>query len=391
MARGNLKVILIHNIISPHVVPQFQKLAQRPGLELKVYFLSETEENRRWRIKPAYGFAYQVLPKITLTLRHQDLFSYHINPTVILHLLRDAPDVVVSAGWDSLAAQSSFLFCKVRHLPFVLWSGSTINEPSWRRDVSLPLVKFIVRHSDAYIAYGTRAKEYLIHLGAPAERIFISINTVDTEYFQSNSMMSEVEKAALTERLGIQTTKTILYVGQLIERKGVTHLLRAYALLKREYSDVSLLIVGYGYQEGELKDICEREQIEDVVFLGHIDVSEVPRFYGLADLFVLPSSEEVWGLVINEALACGLPVITTNKVGASVDLVKEGKNGYIVEAGNVVQLYQSMKRVITDTALAKAMGVVSRQLSEKFTIDSTVDGLISAIRYAANTRRRDRQ
>ncbi|GAH15034.1 unnamed protein product, partial [marine sediment metagenome] len=164
-------------------------------------------------------------------------------------------------------------------------------EKNWRRTVSLPLVKVMVRCSDAYIAIGTRAREYFTYLGAKPEKIFIAHSTVDVEYFRNKSNMLKEKRDKLKEKMGIKTEKVIMYSGQLIERKGLFYLLQAYKELRKNYEEVSLLIVGYGPQENRLKGICKEENIQNVFFTGFIEYNNLPRYYVISDLFVLPSFE----------------------------------------------------------------------------------------------------
>ena len=220
------RIALLHNIISPHVVPLFRLLAAQPDVRLKVYFLAETDLNRRWATELESSFDYAILPHWALRLGRQDLHTFFINPTVIGALQRDGFDAVISAGWDSFAALASFALCKATRRPFILWCGSTINEPSWRRTVTLPLVKGVVRGSAAWIAYGTRAREYLAHLGADPDRVAMAYNTVDVEWFSAQADALRPRRNEVRRELGMQTGPVVLYVGQLIVRKGALDLAR---------------------------------------------------------------------------------------------------------------------------------------------------------------------
>ena len=375
-----VRVAMLHNIISPHVVPLFAALAAQPGIDLRVYFYSETDANRRWKVSPEGKFPYTILPQWSIRLRGKDLFTYFINPTIIPALRRDGFDVLISAGWDSFTAQVSFLWCALVGKPYIVWSGSTVNEPSWRRTLSLPLVKLIVRGASGYIAYGTRAREYLVTLGARPERIAISFNTVDVDFFaRARNAVTAEQCTALRAALGITTPRLVLFVGQLIERKGPRTLIDAFARIKPALPDVGLLLVGYGMEEDALRAYVRERGIADVTFAGAVDVLDLPRYYALADCFVLPSAEEVWGLVLNEAMACGLPVITTDRVGASVDLVREGENGFVVPANDPAALAAQLAAVLASPERARAMGAASRARIERFRVGESVKGLVQAI------------
>ena len=375
------KVALITNIPSPYRIPLFEKIAEHPSVDLCVYFTAVSEKNREWSVELSDKFNYKVLPGFTLKYRGKDLFSYHINLSIIQELIRNDYDVVIAGGYSSFATQISFFLCKVRNIPFILWSGSTVNEPSPLRKLSAPLVKLVVRHCDAFVAYGTRAKEYLVSLGASPEKVFIAYNTVDTDFLKWQRLKHKNKKEELKDKLEIKNKMIVLYVGQLIERKNVKTLIMAYSKLKNEL-DVALLIVGDGTQKNELKNSCIKNKISDVFFVRFKQKEELPQYYAIADLFVLPSTQEVWGLVINEAMCCGLPVISTKAAGCTEDMIMPGENGFIIDAIDVEQLYSAMKEILLDDELARRMGERSLEIIESgFRLDKMINGFVSAIEY----------
>jgi len=376
------RVILVSDIIAPYRLPLFEKLSQSPLIDLQVYFLSESTKERRWKTGLTCKFNYKVFPRIEFSFRVPDLFTYLVNPTLPLRLIRENYDVVITDGWFNFACQAAFFVSKMMGKSYIIWSRSTMYEQSLLRWTSLPLVNLMVRHSDACITPGKRAKEYLVYLGADEKKIFTATNTVDVDHFRRVSRLSTEDKREIKQSLGIKTRRVILYVGRLIEKKGVGYLIEAYSLLRREYDDVSLLILGYGYKRGELKKLCQSQNIPDVCFANHVETDEMPKFYGIADLFVLPSRRDIWGLVLNEAMACGLPVITTKKVGASVDLVRQGVNGWVVPEENPAALYGAIRRIVTSSSLRQKMGQESSRIIRRFSIDNAANGFLSAIEYA---------
>jgi glycosyltransferase involved in cell wall biosynthesis len=379
-----IRVALLHNIVSPHVVPLFERLAQHPEVELKVYFLADTDRNRRWATSVGAAFEHEVLPHFAIRVGRHDLHTFFINPTILSALRRDDFDVLVSAGWDSFASLASFALCKALGKPYVLWSGSTVNEPSWRRTLTLPLVKQVVRRSSAWVAYGSRAKSYLVRLGADAERVSIAYNTVDVDLIRSRASALRPGRERLRHDIGVTHGPVVLYVGQLILRKGVLDLLEAHKQVLSRHQDARLLFVGYGPLEAELRRQVADQQIPGVVFAGHVAVDDMPRFYTAADVFVLPSHEEVWGLVLNEAAACRLPLVTTEATGASVDLVEPGINGWIVPVGQPSRLADAILDAITR---ANDMGLASEQMIGNKTYSQNVGAILSALRQAQTRRK----
>jgi glycosyltransferase involved in cell wall biosynthesis len=344
-----------------------------------VYFLAATDINRRWSTAIGDSFEYAILPHWAIRIGRHDLHTFFINPTVLGRLQRDGFDVVISAGWDSFAALASFALCKALKRPFILWCGSTTNEPSWRRTLTLPLVKRVVRGSAAWIAYGTRAREYLVKLGADPGRIAIAFNTVDVDWFRAQADALRPRRAELRLELGLNRGPVVLYVGQLIVRKGVLDLLAAHERVVERSPDAQLVLVGYGPLEAELRARVATRHISGVHFAGHVELAHLPRYYTTADVFVLPSHEEVWGLVLNEAAASGLPLVTTDVTGAAVDLVQPGKNGQIVPAADPPRLAEALLDVL---GRAPTMGDASREIVLSRTYAQNVEAILGALEMA---------
>lgn len=370
------KVLIIHNVISPHVTPLFQILAKK--VDLTVFYCAKNEANRMWNEKPK-GYQFKVLPNLSVKIRGRDLFTYFINPTIIKEISKLKPEIVITAGWDIFAYQIAFFYCKLKGIKYILWSGSTKYEKSWRREVSKPLVKIIVKGSDACIAYGTRAKEYLESLGAESKKISISLNTTDINRYRILAGKYRKSKSSLKKKMNLGDKYLIMYYGQLIHRKGVDILIDAYERVKKQYKVAALLIIGSGPLETTYKRIVDRRKLKDVVFIKDPGDIEICRYYAISDLFVLPSREEVWGLVINEAMACGLPIITTNRVGASADLVLDGRNGSIVGVGRSKDLSRAMINLIKNDELLNRYSVYSRNFIKNFTPKSASVSFINTI------------
>jgi glycosyltransferase involved in cell wall biosynthesis len=374
-----MRIALLHNIISPHVVPLFGLLAEHAGVSLKVYFLAETESNRRWETTIGERFDYAVLPNWSFRMGREDLFTLFINPTIVSTLIRDGFDVLISVGWDSPAAIAACALARMLHKPIVLWSGSTVHERSLRRSVSLPLVQMLVRASSSWIAYGTRARDYLVQLGATHERIFIAYNTVDVDWFTSRADELRPRRSEIRGELGLDNGPVVLFVGQLIARKGIRDLLSAFALLKLDCPEAQLLLVGYGPLEQELRADVARRQLGGVHFFGHIPIPELPRYYAAADVLALPSHEEVWGLVLNEAAASGLPLVATRVTGGSADLIQDGLNGFSVPPGDPACIAGALRKVFEH---ADEMGSASRRIIGDRTYSQNVDAIMRAVETA---------
>lgn len=312
--------IIIDNIITPYEIARYNEVNKVLHSNLEVWFQKKTEINSYWTYFSEIKFKYRFLDK-------KSFFGV----ISLLNKYKNNIERVVCCGWDSFVYLYTFLFCQKNKIRLTLWSGSTIFEKSWRRTLFMPLVKFIVGRADDYIAYGVRAKEYLILLGAREGKIKIFLNSVDVDYFRKEALRLRKLRLDLREKYGIQKDDTVfIYVGQLIERKGIRELIHAFTKVSSLYKNISLAIVGEGRLKEEIASFVRKHLGIKIKLLGHLQYNKLPEAYALSDVLVLPSKEEVWGLVVNEALASGVPVLVSKFAGSSVDLV-EKDNGEIIE------------------------------------------------------------
>jgi glycosyltransferase involved in cell wall biosynthesis len=336
------RILLIHNIFSPHTEKVFRQLSKK--CKLHVLYCAKSEKNRNWSIVPQ-DYSYEFLSGLTIAWGKKDLFSFIVNPFIIDKIINNKPDMVIISGWDLPTYWIAAFFCRLKNIPYIVWSGSTKNEQSWRRSISLPLVKLILRWASSYIAYGSLAKDYLISLGVNPEKITIAFNGFDYDFY--NKYKPDKKNInTLMARFSARNKKILLYYGQLIERKNPLLLIEAFQKLQKTNKDLVLLIVGNGNLSKKLNTIVYENKIKNVFIDPNPGDSKIRNYISISDLFVLPSSEEVWGLVINQALAMGKPIIVSDKVGAQTDLLIEGKNGFIFKSEDKNSLVDSLKKAL---------------------------------------------
>lgn len=333
------KLLLLHNIVSSNGVYKIKCFFQHHRHEFdnnKVFFCSETEANRRWKISEKIDFQYSILPSKKIQFSGNDLFTYFINFSIWSELNKYNPDWIVICGWDQFAYQMAFIWGWIHKKRITLWSGSTIYENSWRRTITIPMVRFFVAISNDFVAYGTRAKEYLTSLGAGNKKIVIEQNDVNGKYFKTMAKKFRKLKTKIKKEFKISTPKNFLYVGQFIGRKGIFDLIKAYQQIK--FKEWGLVLVGYGKQEENINNYIKQHKVKNVFTIGGIEQYDLPKIYACSDILVLPSREEVWGLVVNEALHSGLKAVVSDHCGCAPDLINNGQNGYIFHSGNINDL-----------------------------------------------------
>jgi len=380
------KVAIVHNIISPYRIPLFERLSEHPSIDLFVYFCARTHKNRKWNIFKSDKYNYEILSGVTVDFVG---VIYHINPVIISKLMKEKYDAIIIGGSTYFTTQAAFITSKLLKTPIILWSEGIEGAQSFLGKAISPLTKYIVRNVDAIVVPGTMSHDFHIKQGAVQGKIFIAPNIVDNRMFIQKSSKFKEEKGRFKRELNIQNEKIILFVGQLIKRKGVEYLIRAYKRLKEEYADVCLVIIGDGVLKNELEEICIKEEIKDVHFTGWISEEQKIIYYTIAELFVLPTLKDLCPLVINEAMCCGLPVISTKAAGCAVDMIMPEENGFIVDEANIDQLYSAMKKILLNEELATKMGEKSLKIIErKYNIDQAVKGSVSAIEYAILRNRR---
>ncbi|HOJ34672.1 MAG TPA: glycosyltransferase [Candidatus Hydrogenedentes bacterium] len=376
------RVVLLHNFLTPYRVPLFTELARR--FDLEVWILGDIAKLREWKGEaPQEAFRRRHLPRLDVPFgsRYNALL---LNYTLPRELRAAKFDVLIACGWDAPAFFWAGYHCRKTGRPFVLWSGSTAAERSWYRTVTLPAVKSLVRCANAWIAYGTRAKEYLVSLGAREEKTFCAYNTVELDYFATNAALSDEERVSLRRQLSISTEYVALYCGNLLKMKGITELLQGFAAFSKKHDNVTLLLVGSGRDKTYFETLARTLGIDErVVFVGYVDRASLPRYYGIADILVHPSHSEVWGLVINEALACGVPVIATEVCGAVADLLRHGENGFIIPVKSPRAISDALAQFFElPPAEQQAMRAAARAAVAPYTIQRAADAFVSAVRCA---------
>ena len=371
------RVVILTEIISPYRIPVFNALAAMQEIDLHVIFLAETDASlRQWRVyKEEIRFSYETLPNWRRRVRGYNVLLNHGTREA---LAKAKPEVVVCGGYSYVAMWQALRWARKRLIPVFLWSESNAQD---RRRATLPiefLKKAFLRGSSGFIVPGKSAREYLKVFGVPERAIFTAPNAVDNDFFAEAAAAARRGDAALREKLGLPE-RYYLFVGRMISGKGIFELLQAYGQLDPTVRErIGLMYVG----EGAGREACEKQAAEirsgRIGFRGFLHREELAVYYGLAECLVFPTFSDPWGLVVNEAMACGLPVIATSVAGCTSDLVQDGANGRVVEAGDVGALSAAMREMATDEDLRISMGKRSRELIGKNTSETWAAGFAQA-------------
>jgi len=374
------KVAIITNIIAPYRVPLFNALSSELDGNLKVFFCARTHSDREWSTPEDIRFEYEVLSGMALRRRGQGYYEtrhLYIVPMLFPKLVRTRPQAVISAEF-SLPSLIAFAYCKLFGAKFISWSENTLLQERYASRIQRWVRGFLIRRSSACIGTSSGAREKYIHYGCPPEAAFIGIQTVDVAYFEARVSRMRRERPDG----GGNDLPSILYTGSLSNRKGVKYLLEAFALIA-DRLPCRLVLVGNGPLERELRDRAIDLGLQDQVeFVGFLEGDELIRRYAEASLFVLPTLEDTFGVVVSEAMACGLPVICSPFAGAARDLVIDGYNGYVVDPQQHEILAQRILVIVNNPELRRRMGEASRRIIVGCNIRAAVRGFKMAIDYA---------
>ncbi len=352
---GNSRPFVVYwnNIPSPYMVERFNALADRNPFEFEAWFNDRIESDRSWDVdESGWRFRHRYLPTTRLLGRTQHW------PLPVLG--RRRPDVLVS-----LYAEPSFLsgwaLTKLRGAKTAFWCQVTMDRWVQRKAWKNAIKRIVFPRVDATLGSGEESRAFAMKFGTPADKAMCLPHSIDVVHYSDGAGRTRPERGALRRELGLEGA-TFIYVGRLWWGKGINYLLEAFEAVQRQSAaPVSLLLVGDGPEEGKLKQACAERGIRNVVFAGFQQKPDLPRYYALADVFVFPTLGDPYGLVVDEAMACGLPIISTSAAGEIRDRIEEGVNGYIVPPEDSTALAGAMRTLTEDAALRERMGAVSAQ------------------------------
>jgi glycosyltransferase involved in cell wall biosynthesis len=384
-------------IVTSHVIqyqdPLFRLAAADPALDLTVFFCSgdgaetyhdaDMKTTLRWDIEMLSGYRHVFLRNLSPVDLNGGFWRL-INPGIVPAIARGKFDLVIfMLGWGSLTAWLGIIACRFFRVPFAPFGDSSFPPPetTWRARLRRGVMRTMFGLADAFMVSGKLNADYYEHYGADRSRFFLLPWAVDNARFEAASHVAPGEREALRAAYGIAPDVFVaVYSAKLVARKDPLTLLRAYDQM-RERKHTVILFLG----DGELRDSLERytrehHLEEGVRFAGFINQTDLPKQYALGDVFVLPSLIEPRGAVINEAMACGLPVIVTDRCGSIGDIVQEGDNAFIYPAGDATTLASQLDALAADPALRNRMARRSREIIATWDFARGVEGIKSAAR-----------
>jgi len=361
--------------------PLLRQITEHPDIDLKVFFLSdlsirsfknkEFNEEIKWDVPLLKGFSYEFLPCVG----SNDSVSFFrpLNYGLKRHLKNGNFDALWVHGYNYQNNLRAILTAKKLGIKVLMRGDSTLIS-TYRSPLKLffkdKFLKWLFPKCDGFLSVGSLNKSYYQYYKVPQEKIFDMPYAVDNHFFQQNVIKARSHKDHFKASLCLKKGRPIiLYAGKLMTRKRPMDLLEAYIKLSKNGKNEPnpyLLFVGNGEERNRLEMRAKETGWRSIRFLGFQNQSKLPAYFDLCDVFVLPSSLEPWGLIINEVMNAEKPVIVSDQVGCAPDLVKDGENGFIFPAGDIQALAEALKNITNNPSLAKEMGRKSLEKINSF-------------------------
>jgi glycosyltransferase involved in cell wall biosynthesis len=382
--------------------PLLRRIAEETDIDLTVFFGSDFSVQGyldagfgvgvKWDVPLLDGYKHEFLPK--LRDRGNASFASPVNYGLVRRLRGEGGDPAFDAlwvhGYSTVNAMQGILTAKALGIPVLLRAESWLGDRG-RSGVKLLLKKTffsgLKQLVDAVLPIGTLNAEYWRYYFGDDVAQFMVPYAVDNGYFAQRARDAEAGRAALQAELELDPARpVILFAGKLQPRKHCDHLMEAYALLAPaagEEPHAYLVIVGDGEERAALERQAAATGLRNIRFCGFRNQSELPRFFDLATVFVLPSRHEPWGLIVNEVMNAARAVIVSDDVGAAPDLIEDGVNGYVYPVGDVDALARALLRVLEIPGNAEAMGQRAFERIQSWSFEEDVQGLRRALEHVA--------
>jgi glycosyltransferase involved in cell wall biosynthesis len=397
-------------VVSPtpfyYHAPLYRSLAGADDIDLMVYYCSD-ETLRGKDVQRMYGIKQSFSNEAVLQ-EYPYLFLKNYSPTpsyfkwpfglmnfgVWNELRKGKYDLVILQSWTNVTWLVAFLAGRLYGSKVVFMTDENIlakdKKPFWKKILKRLLIGDILfKSASGFLTSGTANEQLYEYFAVPKQKLFRFSFSWGYNYVLRKADELLPQRSALRESMGIHPDEfVVLYVGRLAKEKNLFTLLDGYQSLSHQHK--KLLLVGSGPLVSEIQDYINANHIPNVSFMGFQDRSAIFHFYAVADVLVLPSSYEPWGIVVNEAMCFKLPIVASDRVGAAVDMVKDGENGYLFHYQSAKELSHSIEKIMAmDVAQRERMGQSSRKHVEAWvaSLDAPliIKGAIDALKKKSSS------
>ena len=347
-----MKILFFTNIPSPYRIDFFNKLNKKNEVTVLFDNYTENGRNKDWNKGKKIEFNHAFIKNKKEIIKYIEQFKNSI---------------IVITNYSEKNERIAITYMNLKKIKFYMEIDGGIIKPD--NLIKKIIKKYLISSASKYISPSEMADKYLINYGAKKNEIerynFSSLNKDDLE---KNKQLLK-EKSKLRKELNLKENIIVLGVGQFIYRKGFDLLIKAS---KNFEENIGVYIIGDNPTE-EYLNLYKELNCQNVHFVGFQDSESLKKYYAASDIFVLPTREDIWGLVVNEAISFGLPVITTDNCMAGVELIKNNIGGYIIKTDNVEQISKYVNKLAANKELREKISKNNIKLIKKYTIDEMVE------------------
>jgi glycosyltransferase involved in cell wall biosynthesis len=385
-ARGPFRLAYIVSHPIQYQAPLLRRLATEPGLRIKAFFLTDAGARPfhdpgfgrtvEWDLPLLDGYEHEFIRRnLPLPLRFNEPTGFSWRRIFASGRF----DAVWLNGYAHGPLLRAFAAAKARGMKVMIRGdsrdGLRRSEPFWREAAQ----RVLFRSVDAFLAVGSANRDFYLKRGAMPDRVHLAPFSVDNHFIRQQIDAVRPRRAKLLEELRLlPSLPIVLFASKLQARKRCADLLAAFEAL-RPGTRAQLLVVGDGEERARLEEFVRSRGLSHVRFAGFRNQSELPALYDLCDIFVLPSEREPWGLVVNEAMNAGKPIVASNAVGAARDLVLHGRTGFTFPVGDIGALTACLQSLLDDETLRRRLGEAGRDIVARWGIEATAQGVRSAV------------
>ena len=359
-----MKVFILTTVMAPYRVQLFSEIGKYCELHVCFEQMRSSERNENWYDESSNNFHLVKLKKWNTSINT-------VKFEVLKHVQSIRPDIVIAYEYHTKTSLVIMSFCQLKGIPYIINCDGAFVTKSIKDFVK----RLYISKASGFISSGKKADEYLLHYGANRKCIYHNHFTSLHKDDILKSIPSLEDKRLARKEKGISEKNMILSVGQFVHRKGFDVLLKSVELFSK---DVGVYIIG-GRVTAEYETIIHKLNLKNVHFIDFMPFEELKHYYIAADIFVLPTREDIWGLVVNEAMACALPIVTTNRCVAGIELIKYGVNGYIVPVENHELLGTAINNILSDEVARENMASENLRIIRDYTYEVSAQDIMTAL------------
>ena len=362
-----MKILFLTNIPSPYRVKFFNELGKK--CDLTVLYERKQAENRdkSWNNYCACNYK-EIFLKGKIVGEEGAICV-----GVLRYLKMRKYTHIIICGYGTPTSKLAILWLKIHYIPFIMnVDGGLIKE---EKRIKYMVKRFFIQSAVLWFSTGEKTTEFLVHYGADKKRCYKYLFSSFMKSEILDKVVSEEEKLVLKENLHIKEKKMVLSVGQFIYRKGFDILLR----ITKDFPENTATVIIGGEPTKEYLSIVEKYKLKHIYFIGFKEKEELAKYYMAADVFVFPTREDIWGLVINEAMSYGLPVIVSKQCVAGAELIESGRCGYQITLENQRLLLEKTKELLLDNRLRRKMAEESLKKIKNYSIENMAEDYIKIL------------